>query len=644
MTRSALARGPSGARCAARPASRGRGRAPGRTLAVALMLAGASCGESAHDADGTLGAHGGTPEQRAPVTAPSTAPGDAPASTPEDSDWFTDVAAEAGIDFVHDAGMTQQKQLQETMGAGGLLADLDGDDDLDIYLVQGGPVDALADSPPHNRLFLNDGAGHFTDATAASGHARGLGYGMGAVAGDVEGDGDLDLFLTNGVGPARLLLNDGRARFTDATEASGIDQTRWTTAATFFDGDGDGDLDLYVTGYLLIDFHHGGPWCGERKPGYRSYCHPDVYEGLPALYWRNVGGGRFEDATKAAGLRAKASEPEGKGLGVLALDVEPDGDLDLYVANDSLENRLWINDGAGHFHDGTLLSGTGVDAEGRTEASMGLASGDVNGDGRIDLYSTGLDDESDTLYRNEGGALFTDVTVRAGLEAPTRKPVSFGAVLADLDNDGDLDAAVANGHIIDNIALYDDGQSWAQRARLFVNDGRGGFRDATDDSGDFGREPRVGRGLYTGDIDRDGDLDLLATQCNGRAVLLRNNGGPGAGAEGRARDGAGGGAVVLAGLPPGTLVRATLASGTVLVREAGTQTSYLGQCSPELHLGLGADAVVALTLEPPGGPRTELALPAPRAAGRLHFLKHADGLRLAEPRAPDSTLTGPDKP
>ncbi|MBM3985035.1 MAG: CRTAC1 family protein, partial [Planctomycetes bacterium] len=538
--------------------------------------------------------------------------------------WFRDTGAAAGLVFVHEMGMTAERHLPETMGAGAALADLDGDDDLDAYLLQGGPFPPGAPVPgggprPVDRLFLGDGRGRFEDATQRSGDAAHDGYSMGCALGDADGDGDLDLYVTN-FGPDVLLLNDGHARFTDGTSAAGLGDERWTTACTFFDPDADGDQDLFVTGYVEVDPAHP-LWCGERRDGWRSYCHPDAYPGLPPRFWRNEGGGRFREATREAGLERPPDDP-GKGLGAIALDVEGDGDLDLYVANDSVENKLWLGRGDGTFDDGTLLSGTGVDGTGRTEAGMGLATGDVDGDLDLEIFVTNFDDESNTLYRNDADALFTDVTTAAGLDAPSRLLVGFGTVLCDLDNDGDLDLAVANGHIIDNIHLYNDGKRWKQPAQLFVNDGRGRFADGTARAGDLSREPLVGRGLYAGDVDGDGDADLLLTQCGGRALLLANDGPPG---------GALHPSVVLSGLLPGTRVLARTDDGRRLLREAGTQTSYFGACAPDVILGLQGAALVELRLRPPG--RAEVVLPVapPLHSGTLRFTAGAEAPRRLPP-------------
>ena len=509
--------------------------------------------------------------------------------------WFIDATAESGLNFLHVTGMTEQRQLPETMGAGAALSDFDGDGKLDIYLVQSGPLPTPG-GPPNtgsqvNALFLNDTevTGHFSDRTRASGDAAHAGYGMGVAVGDVNDDGSNDLFVTN-LGPDALLLNNGQAVFEDTTAKTDLADKRWTSSAALFDADADGDLDLYVSAYVDIDLTDP-PWCGRQEDGWRSYCHPDVFEGLADRFYINDGTARFTEATQQAGLSTRPGH-HGKGLGVLAADFDDDGLQDLYVANDSVENRMWFNVGDGRFEDGTLISATGVNVRGLTEAGMGVASGDIDGDGDSDLFVTNFDDESNTLYRNDGDRLFSDVTASAGLDAESRLPVGFGTVLADLDSDGDLDAAVTNGHIIDNIALYHDGKSYAQRALLFSNDGEGHFTDASKDAGALTAQPMVGRGLYSGDLDGDGSLDLLLTPSGGHVRLLHNAGPPNL-PEGRA--------TILTGLPRGTRVEATRTDGKRLTRRAGPQPSYFGQTSDRVHLGLGGQELLALTIRLPDG-------------------------------------------
>jgi hypothetical protein len=537
--------------------------------------------------------------------------GDAPPAAsiePAASVWFEDATAELGLDFVHDAGLSPEKHLPETMGAGAALADLDADGDLDLYLVQGGPMPLGGSQPgtfvappgelPTNRLFANDGSGRLADATAASGAAADPGYGMGVCYGDATGDGALDLYVTN-LGPDVFLAGDGALRFEDRTRAAGLGDARWTSACVFFDAEADGDLDLYVGGYVEVDLAHP-QWCGGREPGWRSACHPDTYPGLPDRFWRNLGDGTFRDDTDAAGMRGSS----GKCLGVVAADFDADGDVDVYTANDSVENRFWRNGGDGGFSDETLLTGTGVDERGYTEAGMGIALGDIDGDLDLDLIVTNFDDESNTLYVNDGAGQFRDRTVAAGLEAPSRMPVGFGVALADFDHDGALDLAVANGHIIDNIQLFHDGKTHAQAGQLFRGDGKGRFREVPAAEVGALAVPAVGRGLYTGDLDGDGDLDLVHTSCGGRARILRNLA-------------AAGPSLQVEGALSGARLVVTLEGGVRQVRAVGSDTSYFGQGQDAAHFGLDPSRVTALELFLPGGAsaRFERKGDAPLAAG-----------------------------
>ncbi len=513
---------------------------------------------------------------------------DEPAARP----WFVDVTAAWGVDYVHDAGFSAEKHLPETMGGGAAVLDADGDGRHDLYFVQSGPLPVGAarertDAMPPNRLFLANG-GRFVDATAESGAAAHRGYGQGVAVGDVDGDGDEDLYVTN-FGPDVLLVNDGAGRFADATESAGIRDERWTAGATFFDADADGDLDLYVTGYVQIDVDEP-PWCGRHEEGWRSYCHPDHFEGLQDRFWRNDGRGKLVDATEAAGLADSA----GKGLGAIAGDFDSDGDVDVYVANDSVENRYWENRG-GTFVDATLRAGNGVNGDGATEAGMGLAAGDVDGDGRIDLFVTNFDDESNTLYQNRGKGMFVDRTAVAGLDAPSRMQVGFGCVFEDFDHDGDLDLAVANGHIIDNIDLYHDGKRWKQRAQVYANDGRGRFAELdAARAGALVAEPFVGRALVSGDLDGDGDADLVLVQCGGPARLWRN-------------DAATRPARVLRGLPAGARVEARTSGGRTLARVGGGAPSYYGRCAPEVFLAAPpGETLESVRAWAPGGREIEL--------------------------------------
>ncbi len=515
-----------------------------------------------------------------PLQDPSSPAAQEPAPVVQASPWFRDATEGSGVDFVHDWGATPERHLPETMGAGAAIFDANEDGWLDIYFVQGGPFPpGSSDTAPTNRLYLNQADPNLThpafiDATDRCGDAAHAGYGMAVTCGDANGDGHIDLFVTN-FGPDVLLLGDGKGSFTDATKASGILDNRWTAGSVFFDADGDGDQDLYVTAYVQIDTDHP-QWCGRKEEGWRSYCHPDHYEGLADRYWENQGDGTFLDRTEAAGL----SNNRGKGLGVLAWDLDNDRDLDLYIANDSTENKLWRNDGRGHFKDDTLRSGTGVNANGNTEAGMGIAVGDIDHDGGQDILVTNFDDESNTLYTHHRGR-YRERTLQSGLEAPSRLLVGFGTVLADFDHDTHLDLVVANGHIIHNIERYHDGKTHAQELQLFRGAGDGTF-DAVPpaEAGDAFLGRYVGRGLYTGDLDNDGDLDLVLTQCGGPALILEN-------LTPRRRG------FVIRGLESGLRLQLNFCSEDMSRFYTVTEgaPSYFGYCARELHVAFGDVAV-----------------------------------------------------
>ena len=500
---------------------------------------------------------------------------------------FVEVAADAGLDFRHVHGGSGEHYMAETMGAGGGFLDADGDGRLDIYLVQSGPLPGFGDPTPlSNRLYLGAGDGRFRDATSGSG-AGDSGYGMAACFGDVDNDGLTDVYVTN-FGPDVLLRNlgptpEGGVRFQDVSAAAGVRNFAWGMSCAFADYDRDGCLDLYVVNYVdfALDNHHR---CGTREiPG---YCHPDSYHGVPDVLYRNrcvTGEIAFEDVTATAGVRDDDPD-QSKGLGVLWTDVDDDGFPDLYVANDSTRNFLYRNLGDGRFRDDSLISGLAFNEQGRTEAGMGVAAGDVDGDGRLDFLVTNLDFETNTFYRGLGAGMFEDATARVGLAGPSLLKVGFGVALADTDNDGDLDLLVANGHIIDNIALINSNLSYPQPDQWFENRG-GRFVEASVSAGAYFGTAGVSRGLATGDIDDDGDLDVLITECDGPARLLRNE--PAAERDGRRRWiglellSRHGGRVALG-------ARARLVAGDLIqVAEVRSGASYLAQSDPRLHFGLG---------------------------------------------------------
>ena len=497
---------------------------------------------------------------------------------------FTDAAIAAGIDFLHVNGASGRKNYIETMGSGACWLDYDGDGDIDLYLVNSGAlpgwVAPAAGPPPANHLYRNEGGGRFRDVTAEAG-VPGAGYGMGCTAGDIDNDGDVDLYVTN-FGPNILYRNEGGGRFRDVTAEAGVGDPRWSASAAFADIDNDGDLDLYVTNY--IDFTlDNNKFCGEGSPPVRTYCHPDEYNGVPDSLYRNKGDGRFEDISAAAGI----ADPIGKGLGVVFTDINDDGWQDIYVANDKTINFLYLNRRDGTFKDISVTSGTGFSESGLAQAGMGTDAADIDGDGRMDLVVTNLDYETNELYVNNGDLTFTNATFRAGLGEPCFLCVGFGTAFLDYDNDGDEDLLVINGHIIDNIALFRDELTYAQPPTMLSNDGKGRFKDVTGILGKDFTAPEVGRGLAVGDYDDDGDLDLLVSNNNRRAKLLRNDGGAAAGhwltlrLQGTKSNRHGIGARVR--------VRTADAAGKESWRsfEVRAGSSYLSQNDTRLHVGMG---------------------------------------------------------
>lgn len=509
---------------------------------------------------------------------------------------FEDVTEKARIDFVHDNGATGRKFLPEIMGSGACALDFDGDGWIDLYLMQSGnlPGTKRNKAQPFNRLLRNRGNGTFEDVTHRTGSGD-PGYGMGCLAGDYDKDGDSDLYLVN-FGPDVLLQNQGDGTFADATAQAGIDSPLWGSSAAFFDADLDGDLDLYVANYL--DFTVGKHIdCGSPSKGFLSYCHPDAYPMSPDAFFLNRGDGTFKEDTAKAGF----TDRTGKGLGVVAADFNGDGRPDLYVANDSTPNFLYLNQGEGRFEESALFWGVGYNEDGLTEAGMGVDAGDVNGDGLLDIVVTNLSQESNALYLG-GKQEYSYHSRKSGIYEPSLIPVGFGVDLLDLDNDGDLDLIVTNGHVIDNIERIDDAQTFRQPSQAFWNDGKGNFTQVPPALLGGMSIPRVGRATVTLDYDNDGRLDLFIT-CNGdRPRLFRNvfaKAGNWIGLDMQGSQGVG--------------ARVTMqAGGQIQVREAKSASSYQSSNDPRLHFGLRS-AARSGRIEirwPSGETRTLAGLPA----------------------------------
>jgi len=446
---------------------------------------------------------------------------------------FIDATRQAGLDFVHFNGVTGEYFLPEITGAGGALFDYDKDGDLDLYAVQGAK---LWDRPspsgfawdgkaaPRDRLFRNELAGsgappRFTDVTEASG-IRATGYGMGVAAGDYNNDGRLDLYVTN-LGQNQLWRNNGDGTFDDVTAEAGAGDPAWSTSAAFLDYDGDGLLDLFAANY--VNFSPAMKRECFASTSARDYCGPDAYDPVPDRLFRNRGDGVFEDVTAAAGLTASF----GAGLGVIAADFNSDGQLDLYVANDGDPNQLWINQDGRRFEDQALLAGVALNHMGRPEASMGVDAADFDGDGDEDLFMTHLDGESNTLFVNQGGGFFSDETIRAGLHAASLPLTGFGTAFLDYDNDGWLDLFAVNGavRLLEKLAREGEPYPLQQPNQLFRNTGAGSFADVSAQAGAAFTSAEVSRGAAVGDVDNDGDTDIVVFNNNGPARLLLNQSG-----------------------------------------------------------------------------------------------------------------------
>jgi hypothetical protein len=491
---------------------------------------------------------------------------------------FVDIAREAGVAFHHTNGASAERHLVETMGSGGVFFDYDGDGWVDLFLVDGGSIaDASLDRRARHRLYHNRGHGTFEDVTDRSGIEH-RAYGMGGCAGDYDGDGRPDLYVTSD-GPNALYRNRGDGTFADVTATARVGDPRWSTGCAFADLDGDGDLDLWVVNYVDADRMHS-PFCGDARRGVRYYCHPLKYDPLPNIVYRNDGGGVFTDVSASSGVGALRAN----GLGVVIADYDNDGRPDVFVANDTMPNFLFHNDGGLRFTETGLVSGIAVAADGKARAGMGIDAGDYDGDGRLDLIITNLDFEMHTLNRGLERGLFAYATTESGIGFPTLPFVGFGVAFLDFDNDGQLDIAIANGHILNNAPEFRTGSTYLQRKLLFRNTTLRRFVEVGRVSGPAFAAAHVGRGLAVGDIDNDGDLDLLVTNNGQDAELLRNDGGNNANALTVQLRGAAGNTQAI-----GARVRLTTGSGTQM-RDVKAGSSYLSQNDLRAHFGLGVAA------------------------------------------------------
>ena len=478
---------------------------------------------------------------------------------------YVDVAADVGIEFVHSNGARGQKALPETMGSGVAFFDCDDDGRLDLYFVNAAAPAAL---------YRNEGNGHFTDRTAAAGVGD-SGYGMGVVAADFDGDGDQDLYITS-YGPNLLYRNEGAGRFADLTRSFGAGDEGFGTGAAVGDWDLDGDLDLYVANYL--DCRADPDRACFRQDSVRVYCAPWTYAPQPDVFYRNDGG-HFAEIGAEIGLMPNVA----RELGAVFTDYDDDGDPDLYVAGDGTPNLLYRNQD-GRFTELGLVAGVAYNKEGRSEAGMGVAVGDYDQSGTFDFLVTNFYLETNTLYHNEGDGFFLDKTTALKLGKPSLDQLAWGAAFFDWDLDGDEDLFVANGHMDDNVELFEQ-TTYAQQNQLFRNDGER-FTDISTTAGSGMQRVESSRGAAVGGWDNDGDLDIAVAHINARASVLRNDGNDGRNwlairTVGRSsnRDGIGARVSVRVG-------------ASTQVREVRRGGSYLSSHDPRVHFGLGVSTRV----------------------------------------------------
>lgn len=438
---------------------------------------------------------------------------------------FQDVTAASQLRFQHRSPLTVKRHLHLMMGSGIGWIDYDHDGFPDLYCAQGEEWHS-AKKPQHdatnvalsNRLFQNRGNSHFQDVTTPSGLID-FGYAMGITVGDYNHDGFDDLYVSQ-FGRNLLYCNNGDGTFSNLSQSAHVDDPGYGASCTWADLNGDGLLDLYVVNYLDID-RENYPICSRKVDGARVFfiCHPRYVRGEYDVVYRNLGNGNFLNISKKAGLH---SEPARQGLGVLAADFDQDGDIDIYVANDSVANQLWVNNGQGIFTDQSLIAGLAFNRSGDREAGMGLAGADYNGDGQLDLFVTNYFGETNTLYRNEGALFFLDVTDESGLANASRVRLGFGASFLDVNNDGWEDLFVTNGHVHDQLSQLGKNEPFEQEPQLFLNQDGLRFRDISARAGAFFQNQQVGRGSAVADFNRDGLADLAVSHLNENLVLLQN--------------------------------------------------------------------------------------------------------------------------
>jgi hypothetical protein len=517
---------------------------------------------------------------------------------------FSDISAQTRISFRHAASVTSQKYLLEAMGGGVAMFDFDNDGRLDLYFTNGARIEDPApksampdkrDAKFWNRLYHQKPDGTFEDVTERAG-VRGEGYSMGVAAGDYDADGLVDLYVT-AYGANILYRNRGDGVFEDVTKRAGLGASGWSTSAGWLDYDRDGRLDLFVARYMDWDFERGNVFCGD--PRYRAYCHPDNFKGATNLLFHQKADGTFEDVTASS----KIADPAGKGLGVVFADFDDDGWTDIFVANDSVRQSLYRNRGDGTFEDAALMAGAGYDENGKTFAGMGVDAADYDNDGYMDIFITTLSNETYPLFRNNGDATFSYVTGTTGVGQITLLYSGWGTRFIDADNDGWLDIFVAQSHVLDTIEKTSSYLKYRQTPLLMRNTGKG-FVNVSLSAGAVFGQAVAGRGSAFGDLDNDGDTDIVINVLDGPALVLRNDG---------TRNHWLG--ISLAGtksnrMGQGARITVTDAGGRRRIFDATMAGSYLSSNDPRIVCGLGtASGVRSVEVRWPGNKIQRIANP-----------------------------------
>ncbi len=504
--------------------------------------------------------------------------------------WFKDVAKSVGVDFRHSRGAKGKYWFPEIVGGGVALFDYDNDGDLDLYFVQSGTLEPGEKNDAGNVLYRNRGDGTFEDVTGAAGVGD-TGYGMGCAAGDFDNDGHVDLYVTN-YGKNVLYRNQGDGTFKNVTDAAGVSCPSWSVSAAFADFDADGLLDLFVTNYVSWSINNELK-CRDSA-GRQDYCQPSNYN-APAVdtLYRNLGNGKFEDVTEKSGI----SVAFGNGLGVCHGDFNGDGQLDFYVANDGMPNQLWMNQGGGKFKNRALLAGCAVNSRGTAEAGMGVQAADVDDDGDLDFFITHLRGETNTLFVNDGG-MFEDSTARSGLGTPSLRYTGWGVGFHDFDHDGVLDVYIANGSVGRNETPFDPADAYAEPNLLMRGLGRGRFEPNDTPRGVVDSPIGSSRAAAFGDIDNDGDVDIVVVEQDGPARVMKNIvGDRGAWAAFKVIDQRGRDAI-------GAMLRIQPDGRSPVFRQVEAAYSFSASNDPRVHVGIGsAERIERVDVTWPDGAR-----------------------------------------